>query len=607
MKFEKCEKEIQRDWGKFFYETEEELKNPTESFYNDKERNHLIIALAKNRNMWKWIDKAYELKKHEYYKAYKDSFFYDTPLKEVFSLHTKEYINKLAGIVYWCKENGTEEPIVKIIQKEYKKIYSEFKIATDSLDLDRFIARKLKNVKKQTGDSAETILEQNNNLEETITVALFLGKIYGIEVDGFLWKKLYSGFISNTFTGIGVYLSSRRMVSNCKKDELVNLIENVLETKYKTIKKCKNLYDLLNLLIIEQSNLSRKATSIMNVASNELTSLHSIHKKVLDMVVKDGKATMTENLLDKIIDDNSAQLLENTPIREFGTMISYFFGLPKISGLEKEVFLDVPVNMEIIEVAVVYSMEDNLDKYLSKQKKVTNNIRFNVLASITILSLFEYFKNLKLTTVDQEEAMVVEIENLNSKLQDKDKEIAMLKEKIEQLNRVRKSEVEDVLSELELTKKNVKRLKNELQESKKNEVEFIALKEYAYRNSLSEEELALTFDNELTIEEKIQYLNTKKIAVFGGHPNWVNKLKKLLPDAKYVDTNAFSSRKFNRLDKYDLLVICNLFMCHSLSWKIGEAIKNVKSKKVIIIDDINTNLIINNLYAAVKEYETACE
>ena len=51
------------------------------------------------------------------------------------------------------------------------------------------------------------------------------------------------------------------------------------------------------------------------------------------------------------------------------------------------------------------------------------------------------------------------------------------------------------------------------------------------------------------------------------------------------------------------LVICNLFISHGLSWKVSEAIKNVKSKKVIIIDDINTDLIINNIYNAIRQYE----
>jgi hypothetical protein len=91
--------------------------------------------------------------------------------------------------------------------------------------------------------------------------------------------------------------------------------------------------------------------------------------------------------------------------------------------------------------------------------------------------------------------------------------------------------------------------------------------------------------------------------VFGGHPNWVNKLKKHIPDAKYIDVDRYSSQKFNRLDKYDLLTICTNYIDHGLIYKIGEAIKNVESKKVVMVNGINMNTVISDMYNSLSEFE----
>ena len=613
MKYEKYQKQLREDWSNFFEDSNEESllleyrQDGTILNERDKERNHLIIALAKNRNLWKWIDKTYSIRKHEYYIAYKNSFFANTPLKEVFSIHTKEYINKLAGIAYWCKNNNTEEPLLKIIQKEHNKIYSRFKVGIKEIDIDRVIAERLSKIEKETKDESELLLEKNTQLEELITVMLFLAKTYDVELDGFIWKKLYAGYLSSLFSGIGGYFGIKQSIEECDKSELTKLTEDILEIDYKKIKKCKNLHELYNLLTVEQSRLARESSIIMGMNPVMHESMDMIKEKVMKVVMsKDNKYVQTEDLMDEILERSAKEYCENIPTRDLGLLVSYFSLLPRVSGMEKEVLLDMPINMDMIFAAILYTVEDEYDSYVYRSKKITNKLRLQSLTSITIMAMFEHNKNLKLTALDNEEEIAVEVQKLASDIKEKDEEIAKLKEKIEEINKARKKEMNEVLNELELSKKNVKRLKKELEDSKENQTEFIALREYVYRNTLSESEIAVTFEDSIPLEEKINYLNERKVAIFGGHPNWVNKLKKILPNAKYIDTNAFSSRKFTRLDKYDLLVICNLFISHGLYWKVSEAIKNVKSKKVVIIDDINTDIIINNLYDAMKEYEATC-
>lgn len=609
---EKILKAIKKDLVRFFCIDSEDdsikdvLEHMVLDLEGDMERNHMVLVLAKNRKSWKWIDKIYEARKHEYYRCYKDTFFSTTLLKEVYSTKTKEYINKMAGIDKWCRENNTEEPILKIIQKEHNKLYSRFKVGIKEFDLDRFIAKRLKDMEKEIKDKSQMLLDKHNQLEETITIALYLAHIYDVEITGFLWKKVISGYRDDLFSGLRAKIASKMFLDELGKDKIKELVKNILEVDYDKLKDCHNLDDFYNLITLEQSLIARKTSSIM--CNMELDpSIVDIDKAVMDTILSGKLPSMfdPEELASKIVDQSSKEYVSKINNTAMSNMIALLTNTSRNIGLDSEALIDIPLNMDIIEASILVCFEDKIDEYLNNQIKVDNTFRFKVLSAITIMSLFESYKSTTPHSFGQEEeSNFLEIEELNKEIEEKDKEIALLRAKIDSLAKSKNQQIKEILDELDLSKKNIKRLKKEVDIAKENQVEFIAMKEYIYSNSISENEIAMTLDDsDVSIDDKVNYLNDKKIAIFGGHPNWVNKLKKILPDARYIDTNACSSRKFNRLDKYDLLVICNLFISHGLSWKVSEAIKNVKSKKVIIIDDINTDLIINNIYNAIRQYE----
>lgn len=605
-------KRIKKDLPRFFGTDEEKsfkgnvIENMLLELEGDKERNHMILVLAKNRKLWKWIDKIYDVRKHEYYRCYKETFFSTTPLKEVYSTKTKEYINKMSGIDKWCRDNATEEPILKIIQKEHNKLYSRFKVGIKEFDLDKFIAKKLSNIEKETKDRNHILLDKHNQLEEIIAITLYLSVIYNVEITGFLWKKVMDGYMGDLFSGVRAKIASTMFLNDIGKDKIRELVKAILEVEYHKLEDCQNLDDFYNLMAVEQSTIARKTMSIMCNVDMDPANI-DIGKEIVNTILKGDLPPLfdTNELASKLIERSSKEYVSKINNTEMSNMIALLINMSRTTGLDKEALIDIPLNMDIIEAGILVSFEDDIEEYLNNQKNIDKTLRLKVLSAITIMSLFESYKSTTPHSFGQEEeATLLEIEQLNKTIKDKDDEIALLKEKLDSLAKSKNQHIKEILDESDLLKKNVKRLKKEVDIAKENQVEFVAMKEYIYRNSIREDELAVSMkDDDISIEDKISYLNDKKIAIFGGHPNWVNKLKKLLPEARYIDTNACSSRKFNRLDKYDLLVICNLFISHGLSWRVSEAIKNVKSKKVIIIDDINTDLIINNIYGAIKQYE----
>ena len=599
---------IDRDLPRFFEIGDETSKSNEKVVHNDRERNHVIITLSKNRNAWRWIDKVYELNKCDYYKAYKETFFSDTPLKNVYSTKTKEYMNKLAGIDNWCRKNGTEEPLLKIVQKEHNKLYSRFKMGIKELDLDKFISKTLSDIdKKNKGKTTKTYLEKHNQVEEVISVALYLATIFDVTLTGFLWKKIMDTYIEDMFVGIKAQISTNEVLKEMDKTCIQTVIKEILEIDYKQLKECSNLYELYNIILLEQTEKAKKTASIMYNDSIEIPGVSDIGKMLAENILS-GEAPCgvidREMIVDVLLEENNKMFADKIHQTEYSSYLSLLFNSLKTTGLDKEVLSDMPVNIGMIESALLVISKCDIEDLYKNKNKINNMLKLKLLVMITNMSMLENYKLIKPSNFgDEEEDNLIEIEKLNEKLNEKDLEINRLKQKIEDLEKSKEKQLLSVIQDLELSNKTVNRLKKELEEAKENQEEFIAMREYIYKNSV-EDEIAMTLDlDEISIEEKLNYINQRKIAIFGGHPNWVNKLKKLVPNAMYIDTNAMSSRKFTRLDRYDLLVICNLFISHGLSWKVSEAVKNVKSKKVVIIDDINTDLIINKIYDSIKMYE----
>lgn len=581
-----------------FLELENSLNRTME---NDLIRNHLVLTLAKSRNLWKWIDKTYAENEDEYYKCYLKTFFKDTYLTEGFSVNTKEYINKLAGIDWWCRENDTNEPLFKLIQKEYKKLYSRFKLGIDSLDLDSFLSTSInstmkKNEKKYSKKS--NISERFEIYQGVVVVAIFLSSCYNVRLEGFLYKKLLDMYMGGCFENIKAKLQVYMNTEEIGDKNLEELASRVLELDYKVLIGCSNLRTFYDAILSEQSVIAQKTAQIMSNSTFE--GLDSIESKIAEKFLSGdiNPFVDSEELVAEYLDERAQDFLETTQTTALSGVVCRLISASTMHGLEKDFLEDVRINADIIRTSVLVSMGDELEKYM-KHTSFDSNIKYKFLSSLTIIALYDSLKTIAPNNFStQRQADFEEIENLKKELAEKERQYVQLEEKFSNFAENKKSEIKDILKELDLEKKKNKRLTQELEKTKEEKMELVAMREFVYSKELNESgEIACTLEcPQITTDEKIEYLRTKKISVFGGHPNWTSKLKDLLPNAKYVSPDAFSSRKFNNLGRFDMLVICPLFASHGMSYKVSEAIKGSKTKKVLIVDDINTDFIIDKMY-----------
>jgi hypothetical protein len=571
---------------------------------SDMARNHVILAIARNEKAWKWIDIVYQENKSEYYSLYKETFFYTSEFKQIFPTKTKEYINKMAGIDAWCRLNGSNTPLYRIIQKNYNKIYSMFKSGIKEINLDSHCASRLKNFKGKCHTKEAIAIE--TELEAEMMIAILLGFEFDTMLKPGLWESITREYSRELFEGIDARVGNMLILDNITEEQYENVLKRFFDITPKEVKKCQSLHDFFQIVDARQLELARENYyAIRNLKQEPVIELS---KEINNAIFSDMKNSfVTDDMFYKAIESCAANISSSIETTITGKMINSSKRAATFAGLSKEVLKDMPITEEIIKIAIFLNctIENNLTikDMIEGDSKISQIVKLSAINYVISLSMLEHYKQYKPSFFSEEaEEMVSELIEKDLKIKEKDAEIEKLKRQLEEAEQRRVRELDEVLADLNNSAKNISKLEKELKLSNENEKEFNALKELVYRNSIEESETALT-DEIIDINFMLDYLSGRKIIIFGGHPNWVNKLKKYLPDVKYIDAEKYSSYSFNNLENYDLLAICTNYIGHGLIYKISEAIKSIQSKKVVMVDDINTEKVISTMYDSLIEFE----
>ena len=106
-----------------------------------------------------------------------------------------------------------------------------------------------------------------------------------------------------------------------------------------------------------------------------------------------------------------------------------------------------------------------------------------------------------------------------------------------------------------------------------------------------------TYEIEISLEEKLELLNNKKIAIIGGNINSFKQLKNYLTNvtAYYNSTDDLSG-----LENYDAIFINHEWISHSLFDKVW-TLRNKIDVPVLFISGTNAKQIIGQMYNGLKE------
>lgn len=232
-----------------------------------------------------------------------------------------------------------------------------------------------------------------------------------------------------------------------------------------------------------------------------------------------------------------------------------------------------------------------------------SEIEFHMLACMIIYALAGEYKETKARYFEESNEAVEEIENRLAK------EYQKQKKKLLSENNTLLTEQSRLLHHMEELKKENYALRKENQEilrqaesNVSNTRELHALREYIHEKESTNQIIEKTPDNEMSMEECIKVLNTKKCAILGGHPAWIKRLKHILPTFQYISTDQLNVDT-SFLDKQDFVFINTAYMSHAFYNKV---MARLNQSDVPFFYLPSTNNVDRNIFTMFQHIEPMC-
>ncbi|MCE0578881.1 hypothetical protein LWE76_11425, partial [Clostridioides difficile] len=156
-------------------------------------------------------------------------------------------------------------------------------------------------------------------------------------------------------------------------------------------------------------------------------------------------------------------------------------------------------------------------------------------------------------------------------------------------NLLLQDEKEKLKLELELLQKDKNRLESEIKEQCTSKEELVQLRNFMFNQQQEQEEKVL-------IDESINLKNIKAI-IFGGHPNWILKMKDKLINFEFISADTINFN-VNILDSYEYVFINTNYVGHAMYYKIIENLN--ENNKLRYINNINIDRAIRDIKDAIK-------
>jgi hypothetical protein len=441
-------------------------------------RHFLIVALGQQDFLHSTIDEIYEKRQLEYYKAFKESGFYNDLLIQRYALKSELYMRKIAGIVEWCYTNDDYELIYKLIKKGYKYAYN-YTQQRRYIDIQDF---------------ATAFIKRGGGINSVSEIGLFLNAVVVIYLSDKQSKDV--GFMNDY--GVQFINGIERMNKECY----------IYMSKQEYLKDSKEEIDD----IYKRYNISRSFK--VNTVG-----------KLMDLFIMNEE----QEVLKKSNLKNYEELRDNVYQQGMTKYIGALSGWIKTVGFEPMDIAEAhPFNKEELDVVFYEFLNAKEGNNLTDQDQ--DLFYASCMYLWVFANLYKEAKQLYLNGRQEQDYLNV-----------KEKEL-ILKEKEAFIQKT----MDNAQQQMEQMEQKVKRLEEALQKSQKenqillkenekinnNEKEVFALRDFIYKIEAEEVE-----ESSLTVEQMSDELKNLKLVVFGGHPNWQNKMKEVLPNTQFIDVD----------------------------------------------------------------------
>jgi hypothetical protein len=213
--------------------------------------------------------------------------------------------------------------------------------------------------------------------------------------------------------------------------------------------------------------------------------------------------------------------------------------------------------MDLTE-SVIISKDDIenvfLDFIISKQydsNRISDNDRDLYIVSLLYIQALSsiYMETKHMYLDDSQEQHYVELKDMEDRIKQNEELLSKEKQRIENIEKNRGEKIALLEEELRKTQRILQQTQSELEKREDHGKEVSALRNYVYALN-NENEVSITPD----INELASRIQRKKLAIIGGHTNWITKMKEVLPSVTFIEIDQVS-RDLGFLDKLDAVFV----------------------------------------------------
>lgn len=237
-------------------------------------------------------------------------------------------------------------------------------------------------------------------------------------------------------------------------------------------------------------------------------------------------------------------------------------------------------------------LKETVLAYVADKSSLGDKISFDdyIVPAIYIKSMCKAYNLVKNTYFqNNKETMYAEIEvikkDLSAAREELKKEAESNKKAINKITEDNKRLLEDN----SVLQRRIKDLEGQLQHSKAIEKEVYALREYVFFSNKDDRIIEAKDENIVDLKQ----LNAVRGTIIGGHPNWQNKIKELLPNWRIVPA-GINTLDANLVVNSEIVVFITSYLNHSLYEKAIEVARNADCK-IGYISNTNSDIALADL------------
>lgn len=503
-------------------------------------RHFLILSLGGTPFLHDTIEKMYKENQWEYYEHYRNSELTEDLVIPTYTTKSEEKMKQVAGIVDWCYHHNNFERLFKLIKKGFKFTY-QYVEQRKHVDLQEFNHAFMK--KKGGADNVSDLELFNNDI-----ICLYL--CYRNE------KSCNLRNVAGEIFQMGL------------KDAYLNAITKEINFSKEKQKIYKEQVDAL----YEEYPIPNKFNDEMNISR---LFEYGIERKTEEVIMRDRIANPGEA---------RTQAFKEPFLREIGALSGWFkaLGINEMDLTDQTPFSKEDMDIVFMEYLIAHDEND-----------IPESSRdLFIVACIWIQALATHYKETKRLYLDEsKEEYYSDIKQRESEIKAKESELRDRERESERkeadlLDRVKKLE-----EELRVARKSLKEKDEKTKELQDYSKEVHALRTYLYDQEKSKAEVPVL----RSVEDMAGAIEQYKVAVFGGHPNWQQKLKEILPGITMIHVDEIN-KDLSYIDRMDAVFINTSSFNHSFYRKLMARLSKNETKLYYLEGSTNTERLILKMY-----------